>query len=297
MYHIFACSESTGHTVDLASKVALAQFSDVQSEIHLRPGVGSFEDIDEIVNQAEQCKGLIIHSFVKHEFSEHVFYQGRNHNVEVINLLGPILNRFSHFLGAMPAEEPGMFSKLNQGYFRRIETTEFAIKHDDGANLDELGDAELVLLGVSRTFKTPLSIYLAFRGWMVANVPIVLDMPLPEILHKIPPERIICLKTNATSLSRLRNVRNEHLHGKAGNYASYDYVKREINYANFLFSQNQQWSVAWVTARPIEEIARNIISIYRKNEKLKPGSPKMMSIDPVDHDSGLELDDHNDLTK
>ena len=295
MYHIFACSESTGHTVDLASKVALAQFSDVESEIHLRPGVRNFEEIDEIVLQAEQCKGLIIHSFVKHEFSEHVFYQGRNHNVEVINLLGPILNRFSHFLGSMPAEEPGMFSILNQGYFRRIETTEFAIKHDDGANIEELVEAELVLLGVSRTFKTPLSIYLAFRGWLVANVPIVLDMPLPEILHKVPPERIICLKTNATALSRLRNVRNEYLHGTAVNYASYDYVKREINYANFLFSQNPQWSVARVTARPIEEIARNIISIYRKNEKQTANSPKMLSIDPVDHDIEIEEGEGNEF--
>ncbi len=288
MHHIFACSESTGHTVDLAAKVALAQFSNVESEIHLRSEVCCFEAIDEIVGEAKKCKGLIIHSFVKHEFSEHIFYQGRNHNVEVINLLGPILNRFSNFLGRSPAEKPGLFSQLNRGYFRRIETTEYAIKHDDGANVEGLIDAELILLGVSRTFKTPLSIYLAFRGWMVANVPIVLDMPLPKILKEIPPERIICLKTNATALSRLRNVRNRQLQGAAEKYASYDYVKRDVNYANFLYSQNPQWSVARVTARPIEEIARNIISIYRKNKQQTDKSPKMVSIDPVDHDSEIE---------
>ncbi len=290
MHDIFACSESTGHTVDLASKVALAQFSNVESEIHLRPEVNSFEEIDDIVRQAKECKGLIIHSFVRHEFSEHIFYQGRNHNVEVINLLGPILNRFSNFLGSEPAEKPGLFSKLNRGYFRRIETTEYAIRHDDGANVEGLIDAELILLGVSRTFKTPLSIYLAFRGWMVANVPIVLDMPLPEILKEIPPERIICLKTNATALSRLRNVRNQQLKGAAVKYASYDYVKRDVSYANFLYKQNPQWSVARVTARPIEEIARNIISIYRKNQRQTTDSPTMVSIDPVDHDSRIEED-------
>ena len=294
MHHIFACSESTGHTVDLASKVALAQFSDVESEIHLRSDICCFEAIDEIIGEAKQCKGLIIHSFVKHKFSEHIYYQGRNHNVEVINLLGPILNRFSNFLGSEPAENPGLFSRLNHGYFRRIETTEYAIKHDDGANVEGLIDAELILLGVSRTFKTPLSIYLAFRGWMVANVPIVLDMPLPEILKEIPSERIICLKTNATALSRLRNVRNKLLKGNASKYASYDYVKRDVNYANFLFRQNPEWSVARVTARPIEEIARNIISIYRKNQSQTNDSPKMVSIDPVDHDSKLLDDDINE---
>lgn len=297
MHHIFACSESTGHTVDLASKVALAQFGEIESEIHLRPGVKSHKEIDEIVKHAKKCKGLIIHSFVRHEFSEHIFYQGRNHNVEVINLLGPIINRFSNFLGSEPAEEPGLFSQLNRGYFRRIETTEYAIRHDDGANIEGLIDAELILLGVSRTFKTPLSIYLAFRGWMVANVPIVLDMPLPEILKEIPTERIICLKTNATALSRLRNVRNQQLQGAAAKYASYDYVKRDVNYANFLFRQNPQWSIARVTARPIEEIARNIISIYRKNKRQTKGSPNMVSIDPVDHDSQMEDNGFNTLAE
>lgn len=270
MYHIYALSGSTGRTVEQAANVVLAQFPKVFTEVHLYPEVNTFEEIDEIIALAVEHDGLIIHSFVKHEMSEYIWYEGRLHNLEVINLLGPILNRFSHFLHSTPEEEPGLFTRLNKDYFRRIETTEFAIKHDDGAHTEGLVDAEIVLLGVSRTFKTPLSIYLAYKGWLAANVPIVLDLPLPQIIYELPPEKIFCLTTNPSILSRLRNVRNEYLQGTAPMYASYEYVKKEIRYANMLFDAHPKWSKVKVTAKPIEEIATNIINIYRRNTKATP---------------------------
>lgn len=266
-YHIFALSDSKGLTVDMVVQVALAQFADKDVEVHLVIEIKSLEKIDEIIREAKKYKGMIIHSFVMHEFADYIWYEGRLHNVEVVNLLGSILNRFSNFLSTSPAEQPGMFSQLNKEYFRRIATTEFALRHDDGAHVDELMNAELVLLGVSRTFKTPLSVYLAYKGWMVANIPIVVDMPLPDIIYKLPPERVICLTTNPTALSRLRNVRNEYLKGLVPKYASYDNVQRELRYANYLFSTQPKWPVVKVTAKPIEEIANNIIRIFRKKQK------------------------------
>ncbi len=268
MYYIYAVSDSTGRTVEQAARVVLAQYPKIESEVRLFNEVTSFEKIDEIIKLAYETKGLIIHSFVKHKLSEHIWYESRLHNVEVINLLGPVLNRFSNFLKSTPEEKPGLFSRLNRDYFRRIETTEFALKHDDGAYSEGLVDAEIVLLGVSRTFKTPLSIYLAFKGWLVANVPIVLDIPLPEVIYKLPPERIFCLTTNPSILSRLRNVRNEYLQGIAPRYASYEYVKKEIAYSLRLFNSKPEWTKVKVTAKPIEEIATNIINIYRRNMKM-----------------------------
>lgn len=267
MYHIYALSDSTGRTVEQAAKVVLAQFPKVYSEVHLYSELDSFKEIDEIIETAQHNKGLIIHSFVKPELSEYIWYEARLIDLEVINLLGPVLNRFSHFLNSSPEEKPGLFSRLNKDYFRRIETTEFAIKHDDGAHLDGLVDAEIVLLGVSRTFKTPLSVYLAYKGWLVANVPIILDMPIPQIVYELPPERVFCLTTNATILSRLRNVRNEYLKGSAPKYASYEYVQKEIRYSNMLCNTQTKWAKVKVTAKPIEEIATNIINIYRRNKK------------------------------
>ncbi len=267
MYNIFAISDSTGRTVDQAARVVLAQFPKIESKVHVFNEIDSFEQIDDIIQQAHESKGLLIHSFVKHELSEHIWYEARLHNLEVINLLGPVLNRFSHFFHSTPEEKPGLFSRLNRDYFRRIETAEFALKHDDGAHVEGLVDAEIVLLGVSRTFKTPISIYLAFKGWLVANVPIVLDMPIPDIVYKLPPEKIFCLTTNPSILSRLRNVRNEYLLGTAPQYASYEYVKKEIRYAANLCNPHSKWTKIKVTAKPIEEIANNIINIYRRNTK------------------------------
>lgn len=267
VFQIFAVSDSKGVTVEMAAQVAAAQFRDSETEVRLFANINSKEEIDQILEEARNCNGLIIHSFVKHELSDYIWYEGRLSNVEVVNLLGPLLNRMTNFLHKVPAEKPGLFTQLNKDYFRRIETTEFAIKHDDGAFTEDLDKAEIILLGVSRTFKTPLSIYLAYKGWFVANIPIVLDMPLPEIIYKLPPERIYCLVTNPTSLSRLRIVRNEYLQGLVPQYASYDHVKKELKYANYLFSAHPEWSTIKVTAKPIEEISSNIIRMYRIKEK------------------------------
>ena len=266
-YHIFALSDSKGLTVDMVVNVALAQFADKDVEVHLRTELKSLEKIDQVIREAKECKGMIIHSFVMHEYADYIWYEGRLHNIEVVNLLGSLLNRVSNFLRTSPAERPGMFSQLNKEYFRRIATTEFALRHDDGAHVEELEKAELVLLGVSRTFKTPLSVYLAYKGWMVANIPIVVDIPLPDIIYKLPPERVICLTTSATALSRLRDVRNDYLKGMVPKYASYDNVKSELRYANYLYSTQPKWASVKVTAKPIEEIANNIIRIYRKKHK------------------------------
>jgi len=269
MYNIYAVSDSTGRTVDQAANVVIAQFPLVVTKVHVYSQVNSFEEIDKIIDSCKETKGLIIHSFVKHELSEYVWFEGRMANIDVINLLGPVLNRFSHFLNSTPEEIPGLFSRLNKDYFRKIETADFALKHDDGARLEGLVDAEIILLGVSRTFKTPLCVYLAYKGWLVANVPIVYNIPLPQIIYDLPPEKIFCLITNPSILSRLRNVRNEYLKGNAPAYASYEYVKKEIQYANRLFDTQPKWSKIRVTAKPIEEIASNIIKIYRRNNKTK----------------------------
>lgn len=261
-YKIFSVSGSTGKTVELAIYAALAQFKERNVEVVIYPKVNSFTEIDEIIATAKKQGSMIVHSFVRHELSDYIWNKGRMNNVSVVNLLGPIMNEMAGFFHDSPLENPGMFSRLNKEYFRRIETTEFALKHDDGANVDDLYKAEMVLLGVSRTFKTPLSVYLAFKGWMVANIPIILDVPLPDIVYELPPEKIFCLTTNANALSGLRSVRNEHLLGMADQYSSYSYVSKELHYANALFALHPNWAVLRVTAKPIEEIASNIISIY-----------------------------------
>lgn len=140
---------------------------------------------------------------------------------------------------------------------------QFAFTHDDGQRYYEYEKAEIVLVGVSRTFKTPLSIYLAFKGWFVANYPVVLGMEVPELLGKLSQGKVFGLTTHPGDLTTLRTVRQEYLGGNAGEYSSPEHVKRELNYSQNIFNK-YQWPVINVTNKPIEEIASEILAIKRR---------------------------------
>lgn len=144
------------------------------------------------------------------------------------------------------------------------DAVQFAFQHDDGQRPNEMHKAEIVLIGVSRTFKTPLSIYLAFKGWLVANVPIVLDLEPPGQLFELPPHNVFCLSTYAHNLAALRHSRAEHLGITGDHYANLIYVKRELNYAHSIFRRKPLWPIIRVIHKPIEEIAGEILAI-RKN--------------------------------
>jgi regulator of PEP synthase PpsR (kinase-PPPase family) len=188
---------------------------------------------------------------------------GRLHNVETIDIMGPLLSRLTNLLAVSPTQKPGLFNHLNEAYFRRVETMNFAFKHDDGMRSQEVCKAEIILVGVSRTFKTPLSIYLAFKGWLVANVPIVLDMSIPDSLHELDQSKVFYLNTNARRLAELRNVRSEKLGDETGEYATYEYVRRELMYGRRICSSHPGWSNITVTGKSIEEIASEIIALVR----------------------------------
>jgi len=178
--------------------------------------------------------------------------------------MGPLLAHLSHHFENSPLEKPGIFHQLNKAYFQRIEAVECTLRHADGQRVEELDKADIVLLGVSRTFKTPLSIYFSHKGWRVANIPIVLDIPLPDIIYDLPPKRIFCLTTISSRLAELRQVRDKHLGGLTGEYASPAYVKRELDYARRIFRMHPKWTIVNVTNKPIEEISSEILSTIRK---------------------------------
>jgi regulator of PEP synthase PpsR (kinase-PPPase family) len=163
-------------------------------------------------------------------------------------------------------EKPGLFNQLNEDYFRRIETMEFAFHHDDGLRVDEIKKSEIVLVGVSRTFKTPLSIYLAFKGWFVSNIPIINDIEPPEVLYEIDPKKVFCLTTDTHHLVLLRQARENYLGGATGNYATVEYVKNELIYARRIYNRHPDWTIINVTNKPIEEIASEILLIVKSQE-------------------------------
>ena len=263
MDKIFVVSDGTGRTAEQTLKAALTQFPNSTVEIILKQEIRTEEQIEAIMPEIIEAKGIIVNTLVSHHLREMMVRISRDHNIDAIDLMGPLLSRLSVHLAHSPMEKPGIFSQLNKEYFKRIDSMQFAFTHDDGQRYYEYEKAEILLIGVSRTFKTPLSIYLAFKNWFVANYPIVIGVEPPEILRRINHGNIYGLTTEASDLSLLRSARQEYLKGNTGEYSSIDFVKRELNYAHNIFS-NLQCPVINVTNKPIEEIASEILAIKRR---------------------------------
>ena len=264
MPNIFVISDGTGKTAEQALEAALVQFDRSRVEIETFSEVRTNERVHEVVEEAAEANAFIVHTLVTDKLREELIRYGRQMNVETIDLMGPPLQRLSDHLATDPTGKPGLFRELNDSYFRRVETMQFAFNHDDGKRVEDLRKAEIVLAGVSRTFKTPLSIYLAFKRWYVANIPIVLDMPVPEQLYDYPPERVFCLTTYPNRLAILRRARQERFGGSTGEYANPDHVKKELQYAMRVFDSQPKWQRINVTSKSIEEIAAEIVALLPK---------------------------------
>jgi len=268
LYKVIVVSDGTGRTARQALNAALTQFPGTDIEIIIHSDVSSPQRIKKIVAEAAKAGAFIVHTLVTDSLRELIIRESHRQNVETIDLMGPLLTRLSSQFIHQPSQQPGLFNKLNREYFQRIDAMQFAFNHDDGQRTDSLTDADVVLLGVSRTFKTPISIYLAYKGWFAANVPIVMGIAAPEILNKIDPSKVFCLTTNASRLSELRQTRNIHLGGNVGNYSEPGYVSREINFAMRYFQLHPEWTLITVTAKSVEEIASEILAIMAGRKEI-----------------------------
>ncbi len=262
-HQVYVISDGTGKTAKGALQSAMAQFGKVNIEINIRSHIHMGSEIKDIIEEAKANKGFVVHTIVSKRLRDRILILGRLNDVETIDLMGPLLAQLSRQLDYSPVETPGMFRKLNRAYFQRIEAMEFAFRHDDGQRVEEIDKGEVVLIGVSRTFKTPLSIYLAFKGWRVSNVPIILNIEPPEMIYDLKGLHVFGLSTYPTNLSELRSVRDSHLGGSTGNYSDIDYVTEELRYARKIFRGINECSVIDVTNKPIEEIASDILARIR----------------------------------
>lgn len=272
-HKIFILSDGTGRTAQQALKAALVQFPDSEVETFLKPGVRTEDQVMEIIDEAHKENGLIVHTLVSKRLRHLVLEHARLHDIGTIDIMGPLLAQLSHNFSNAPSETPGIFEVLNKAYFQRIEAVEYTLRHDDGLRTEELDRADIVLLGVSRTFKTPLSVYMAYKGWLVANVPIVLDMKIPESVFKVNPNRVFCLTTYAHRLAELRKIRDGYLGGNTGDYSNKSYIQKELNYASNIYRTHPNWTVINVTNKPIEEISSEILTDLRS--KLRDTKKKL----------------------
>lgn len=260
MATLFIVSDATGGTAERIVLAALVQFTDADVEIVRRPNVRTIERVKLVVEEAAAQPAIIVHTLVSDELRKTMLEESRRWHVESLDMLGPLLERLAAILKRTPQEMPGLFEERLEARTREIEAVDFAFRHDDGHRTDELDKAEVVLVGVSRSMKTPTMLYLAYHGWFAANVPLIPELDPPKELLQVPANKVFCLIMKAERLAELRRVRADREGIPVERYASLAQAQKEIQLARRLCTTHH-WRRIDVTNKSVEEAGREIIGL------------------------------------
>jgi hypothetical protein len=263
---IFVVSDATGDTAERMTRSALVQFEGVAVQLERRSHVRSPEQIRSLVQEAAGRNCLIVHTLVSNELRRFMLAESRMRNVDSMDLLGPLLDRLAVRSRLTPQEKPGLFQQRAEAKTREIEAVEFAFRHDDGQNVEDLHRAEVVLVGASRTMKTPTMLYLAYRGWFAANVPLIPGFSPPKGLLALPAERVFCLHLESEQLRQRRLERATVEAIPVEPYASLAQIGKERQYAEHLCLKHG-WGRIDITGKSVEEVAREIITLLAEEER------------------------------
>lgn len=270
---VIIISDGTGETATAISRAVMAQFKNRDVYFTRYKNIRSTEQIDAIFNEAAIHHDLVIHTIVSGKLREYISELSRVKHVRTLDLIGPALTAFSNFFNQEPTFEPGLLHAVNDEYFRRVEAMEFTLNHDDGRNIESLHLADVILVGVSRTSKTPLSVYLSQHGIKVVNIPMIKGQPLPKELFEVDQRKIFALTIDPDSLSEIRKNRLSRLGAEKhqGDYAEHTKIVEEIEWANNIFKENKRWPIYNVTDKALEETAADIMKLLsmRKNNIFK----------------------------
>lgn len=262
---IFVVSGGVGASGELLVRTVLAQFPDAPVSVTIWPHIHGPDQVSEIVAQAAQKNAVVVHTLVKPDLRRQLIEEVEAAHLVSVDLTGPLMEHLAAALQAEPLGQPGRYRTLFNSYFRRIEAIEFAVNHDDGKRIEDLSQAEIVLLGVSRVGKTPLSIYLSLQGWKVANIPLVSEMPLPAELAEVPCERVVGLTIEPQQLLRHRRHRQRNMGIPEGAYAGREAIVEEIRAANHLYAR-EGYAVVDITDKPIETSSAEVIAAVTRGK-------------------------------
>ncbi len=266
MKHIYIFSDSTGETGERIVKATLSQFDHAGIFLHKKSHLRTFEDIAKAIAAVAQNPGLILHTLVDVEHSEYLGNEAERLGFTTIDLITPVLSEMKGFLDLPAKHKPGLLYLMNDEYLRRMDAINFTVAHDDGQLAKDLPKADIVLVGLSRTSKTPLSMYLAHRGYKVANIPLIPDVEPPPELYQVDQDKIVGLTISVERLVSIRMARLSKLgHNIRDSYANFESVETELVYARRLFRKNPKWLVIDMTNRAIEEAAGEILKKIEVN--------------------------------
>jgi regulator of PEP synthase PpsR (kinase-PPPase family) len=264
-------SDSTGETLESLVKAGLAQFEDVETRKHFWPMVRSEGHLDRVVDEIARRPGLVFYTLVSPSVRQRLEQRCAALGLPVIAVLDPVIDGLQRAFGRRAGARPGQQHAMNEAYFNRIEAITFTMEHDDGIAIAEWNDADIILVGVSRSSKTPTSIYLANRGYKVANLPLVPGRPLPPELLTFDRPLIVGLTVAPDRLVMVRRNRIATLARGGGprlddGYADFENVVAEINQARRLFAE-RGWPAIDVTRRSIEETAAAILNLLQQKSE------------------------------
>ena len=261
---VFVVSDGTGDTGSAAVRAAMVQFREPW-RLRVFRDTRTEGAVRRVLEQAEQVGALVVFSMVEGQIVEFLHREAEARRVGVVDLLGPLIMRVAQKLKVEPKHQPGLLHGFSDDYFDRVDAVEFAVRHDDGANLRTLHEADIVLTGVSRTSKTPLSMYLAQRGYKTGNVPLVPGIDAPRELLELDRRKVFALDIDRSTLLEVRQARVRAL--GASPYSTYvddDEVLLELSAARRLY-RSQGWRILNVRGRAVEENAARIIQLYQES--------------------------------
>lgn len=274
--HVFIVSDATGITAEMVISAVLVQFKEIEPVFKRFPYIKTKEQIKEILTQAEAVNGIVIYSLVSQELRAWVRKEQRKMDIYTIDILGPLLERLGKIWNLNPVLNPGLFRGIGEESFRLAESIDFTLKHDDGQGIDTIDKADIVILGVSRTSKTPTSLYLSCNNNLkVANIPVILNLK--------PPEKIFTLNIHKVGFTispeRLAFIRQKRLkYVESIDYTDITNIKKELEYSHRIFKQIKEVQIIDVTNSSIEEIANKIIENRTETialKEVKTGSKKL----------------------
>jgi len=268
-FKVYVVSDSIGETAEMVARATAEQFRDINYEIKKYPFINNEEQIKELIDDAAESTSIIVFTTVLQNLREMIISECNRNKLPFIDVMDPLLTKFEEFLGTKPANEPGIIHRLDEKYFKRVEAVEFAVKYDDGKDPRGVLKADIVLIGVSRTSKTPLSMYLANKNIKVANIPLVPEVPIPEELFTISTKKIVGLTTNPIKLNEIRQERLKALGlSDMASYANVERILEELEYSDKLMKR-LKCPVINVSNKAVEETANLILEILKKNAEKK----------------------------
>jgi [pyruvate, water dikinase]-phosphate phosphotransferase / [pyruvate, water dikinase] kinase len=267
-FHLHLVSDATGETLITVARAAAAQYARISPVEHIYPLVRNQKQLDRVLAEIEESPGIVLYTLLEEDLVQRLEERCRELGLPYLSILGPVLQLFQSYLGAETTHRVGAQHMLNAEYFQRIDALNYTMLHDDGQHAEDLEEADVVLVGVSRTSKTPTCIYLANRGLKAANVPYVPGVPLPRQLLELKDPLVVALTVDPNRLVEIRRHRLLMLHRDSeSSYVDSDRVRAEVVEARRYFLA-KNWPVIDVTRRSIEETAAAIMQLYSTRRSL-----------------------------